>query len=134
MSNNERRALEMTILEFIEQQYPIRQRVQERLQDPYKRIADSDDLPYDIIGPDEFGNVTKLVEIDTDRYISVMELIGYTQEEIDKSEDSALIIAYDAYMSQVDFEDLNILDIMESVRMHSATVSKRKEKLDVLSL
>lgn len=124
----------MTILEFIEQQYPIRQRVQERLQDPYKRIADSDDLPYDIIGPDEFGNVTKLVEIDNDRYISVMELIGYTQEEIDKSEDSALIIAYDAYMSQIDFEDLNILDIMESVRMHSATVSKRKEKLDVLSL
>lgn len=124
----------MTILEFIEQQYPIKQRVQERLQDPYKRIADSDDLPYDIIGPDEFGNVTKLVEVDNDRFISVMELIGYTQEEIDKSDDAALTIAYEAYMSQVDFEDLNILDIMESVRMHANTVSKRKEKLDVLSI
>jgi len=124
----------MTILEFIEQQYPIKQRVQERLQDPYKRIADSDDLPYDIIGPDEFGNVTKLVEIDNDRYISVMELIGYTQEEIDKSDDAALAIAYEAYMSQVDFEDLNILDIMESVRMHANTVRRRKEKLDVLSI
>lgn len=124
----------MTILEFIEQQYPIKQRVQERLQDPYKRIADSDDLPYDIIGPDEFGNVTKLVEIDNDRYISVMELIGYTQEEIDKSDDAALAIAYEAYMSQVNFEDLNILDIMESVRMHANTVRRRKEKLDVLSI
>ena len=124
----------MTILEFIEQQYPIKQRVQERLQDPYKRIADSDDLPYDIIGPDEFGNVTKLVEIDNDRYISVMELIGYTQEEIDKSDDAALATAYEAYMSQVDFEDLNILDIMESVRMHANTVRRRKEKLDVLSI
>jgi len=124
----------MTILEFIEQQYPIKQRVQERLQDPYKRIADSDDLPYDIIGPDEFGNVTKLVEIDNDRYISVMELIGYTQDEIDKSDDAALAIAYEAYMSQVDFEDLNILDIMESVRMHANTVRRRKEKLDVLSI
>ena len=124
----------MTILEFIEQQYPIKQRVQERLQDPYKRIADSDDLPYDIIGPDEFGNVTKLVEVDNDRYISVMELIGYTQDEIDKSGDAALAIAYEAYMSQVDFEDLNILDIMESVRMHANTVRRRKEKLDVLSI
>lgn len=124
----------MTILEFIEQQYPIKQRVQERLQDPYKRIADSDDLPYDIIGPDEFGNVTKLVEVDNDRFISVMELIGYTQEEIDKSDDTALTIAYEAYMSQVDFEDLNILDIMESVRMHANTARRRKEKLDVLSI
>lgn len=124
----------MTILEFIEQQYPIKQRVQERLQDPYKRIADSDDLPYDIIGPDEFGNVTKLVEVDNDRYISVMELIGYTQDEIDKSHDAALAIAYEAYMSQINFEDLNILDIMESVRMHANTVRRRKEKLDVLSI
>lgn len=124
----------MTILEFIEQQYPIKQRVQERLQDPYKRIADSDDLPYDIIGPDEFGNVTKLVEVDNDRYISVMELIGYTQDEIDKSDDAALAIAYEAYMSQINFEDLNILDIMESVRMHANTVRRRKEKLDVLSI
>lgn len=124
----------MTILEFIEQQYPIKQRVQERLQDPYKRIADSDDLPYDVIGPDEFGNVTKLVEVDTDRFISVMELIGYTSEEVQGSNDTALITAYEAYMSQVDFEDLNLLDIMECVRMHSNTMRDRKEKLDVLSV
>lgn len=124
----------MNILEFIEQQYPIKERVLERLTDPVKRIAESDDLPYDKIGPDENGVVTKLVEVDDNRYVSVDELIGYTRDELVSSQDQALLEAFDAYMSQIDLTDLNIIDILECVRTHKEINDKRKAQLNVLSV
>lgn len=124
----------MTILEFITEQYPIRERVQARLEDPYKKIENNDDLPFDKIGPDEFGNITKLVEIEDNRYISVMDIIGYTREEIEHSGDIPLLIAYDAYMSQINLEDINIVDIMECVKAHNDIVKRRESQLGVLSV
>ena len=52
----------MNILEFIETQYPIKDKIRLKLEDPYKRIEGSDNLPYDVIGPDENGVITKLIE------------------------------------------------------------------------
>lgn len=124
----------MTILEFITEQYPIRERVQARLEDPYKKIENNDDLPFDKIGPDEFGNITKLVEIEDNRYISVMDIIGYTREEIEHSGDIPLLIAYDTYMSQINLEDINIVDIMECVKAHNDIVKRRESQLGVLSV
>lgn len=124
----------MNIMEFIETSYPIRDKVLARLQDPYKRIADSDDLPYDKIGPDDNGVITKLVEIDENRFISVSDLIGYNREEVVATKDVALLEVYDAYMSQIDLTDLNIIDILECVHTHKNIVNERQAKLDVLSV
>ena len=124
----------MNIVGFIESQYPIKDKVRTRLENPYKRIEAMDDLPYDKIGPDEYGTITKLVEVDEDRYISVMELIGMTKDEVVKSEDTALQNVWEAYMSQIDLEDLNIIDIMECVKQHQNIVRTREEQLSLLSV
>lgn len=124
----------MNILEFIETQYPIREKVLARLEDPYKRIESMDDLPFDKIGPDETGHITKLVEVEEGRYISVIDLIGMAQDEVDKADDLPLKNVWEAYMSQIDLEDINIIDIMECVKQHNDVVAMRKEQLNVLSL
>lgn len=124
----------MNILEFIEQYYPIMDRVKDKLSDPYKRIAEMDDLPYDKIGPDENGHVTKLVEVDETTYISVAELISYSEEDIKKMEDEALKNVWYAYMDNVDIMDLNFVDLQECVRSYLSQSEKRKEQLDVLSV
>lgn len=124
----------MNIIQFIQEQYPIRDRVQAKLEDPYTRIANMDDLPYDLIGPDEVGHITKLVEVDDSRYISVVELIGMTREDIIAANDSALELVWENYMSQIDLHDLNIVDIMECVKQHQSIEQERKERMDVLSI
>lgn len=124
----------MNIIEFIETQYPIKDRVKARLEDPYARIANMDDLPYDVIGPDENGQITKLVEIDDERTISVMDLIGMSEDEVTKTNDEALIGVWKVYMSQIDLEDMNIADIMDCVKRHNAVVKNREDKLGVLSI
>ena len=124
----------MNILEFIETQYPIKDRVRLKLEDPYKRIDNMDDLPYDIIGPDNDGVITKLVEVEDNRYISVMDLIGLTKEEVTTSGDIALQNVWDAYMSQIDLQDMNIVDIMDCVKQYQSIVKGREEKLGVLSI
>lgn len=124
----------MTIIEFIETQYPIKERVLAKLENPYKRIEAMDDLPFDKIGPDEFGNITKLVEVEEGRYVSVMELMGYSKEELVSSKDEALLHVWEVYMSQIDLEDLNIIDIMECVKQHQNIEKIRQEQLGVLSI
>ena len=98
----------MNILEFIETQYPIKERVLAKLENPYKRIEEMDDLPYD--------------------------KIGYSREELVASKDEALLLVWEVYMSQIDLEDLNIVDIMECVKQHQSIESMRQEQLGVLSI
>ena len=124
----------MYILEFIREQYPIRDRILSRLSDPYEKVANDDSLPYDLIGPDDDGHLTKLVEIDDERTIAVVDLISYTREDVVQLNDEALLNVWDNYMCQIDLQDLNIADILESVRTRNAIKKKREEQLGVLSL
>lgn len=124
----------MNIVEFITTQYPIKDKLKARLENPYKRIEAMDDLPYDRIGPDDNGTITKLVEVDDERFISVLELIGMTRDEVVSTGDSALLTVWDAYMSQIDLQDLNITDVMECVRQYQSIEKKREEQLGVLSI
>lgn len=124
----------MNILEFIETQYPIKDKVRLRLEDPYKRIENADDLPFDTIGPDDSGVITKLVEVEDNRYISVMELIGMDEKDVKATEDTALINVWQAYMSQIDLQDMNIIDILDCVRQYNGVVKNREEQLSVLSI
>lgn len=122
----------MNILDFIEQQYPIKDLIKDKLSDPYKRIAEMDSLPYDVIGPDDSGKVTKLVEVDEVTFIPVIDLISYTREEIMGMKDARLLEVWDAYMDEIDLEDVNIVDIMECVKQYRRSSQERANH--VLSL
>lgn len=124
----------MFITDFIREQYPIRDKVAARLSNPYDRVANSDDLPYDVIGPDDSGHYTKLVEVDDDRFVSVVDLISYTREDVIAMNDPALLIVWENYMEQIDIHDMNITDILQCVRAHNSVVKKREEQIGVLSL
>lgn len=123
----------MNILQFIEEQYPIKDRIKERLSDPYKRIMEMDDLPFDVIGPDENGNITKLVEIDDIRTISVVELVALDEADVKQLKDSDLEKVWKSYMSLINIKDYNVIDIMECVKQYKSIANKRKEQLNVLS-
>lgn len=122
----------MTIVDYIKTYYPIGDKIKQ-YQDPYVRVANENSLPYDMIGPDENGVVTKLVEIDDDRYISVADLLSYDKSDVEKLDDQALLNVYNNYMSSIDIEDVNIIDIMLSLKQHSEHMKKKKEQLNVLS-
>lgn len=123
----------MTIIDYINQKYPIRERVKELISNPYTRIANEDDLPYDKIGPDSNGFVTKLVQVnDEDRYISVIDLISLSED--DRKNDPELANIYDIYMTQVDIEDVNISDIMKSVEAYKSLKKSAEDQVGVLSL
>lgn len=124
----------MNILEFIETQYPIRDKVAAKLVDPYDRVANNDDLPYDVIGPDESGHFTKLIEVDDNRMVSVVDLISYSREDVLAMNDPAMLVVWDNYMSQIDLKDINITDILDCVKTHREVVKQREELFGVLSV
>lgn len=119
----------MTIVDFIEQQYPIIDVLRARLKDPVKAVMENDNLPYDSIGPDENGNLTKLVEIEDGVSIPVSDLISYTKEDIEKHFNENLKAAWEAYMSIIDLQDIEIADIIASTRRYNEVRDKRKELL-----
>lgn len=124
----------MYITEFIKDHYPIRDKLVNMLSNPYTKVANNDDLPYDIIDYDESGQMTKLVEVEEDRYVSVIDLISMSREDIVARDDLALLNVWDNYMSMIDIHDVNIADIFECVRAHDLVKGKREEQLSVLSL
>lgn len=122
----------MFIQEFIRDYYPVQDRIQALNNDPYKMIASEDDLPYDYIGCDDYGVLTKLVRIDDSRRISVADILSMTREEC--LGDQQLLDVYDIYMSQIDVETVNITDIMESARRYKDSRKKGDKVADVLSV
>lgn len=124
----------MTILEFIEEQYPIKDRVEDKLSDPYRKILESDDFPYDKIGPDEFGVPTKLIEIEEGYYMPVLELISMTREDALALDDKYFFSVWEDYMKNIDIQAVNIIDIMECVRAYKENKIRREEQANVLSV
>lgn len=122
----------MTIIDFITEHYPIQSRIKECFNNPYQLIESSNDLPFDKIGPDQDGNITKLVIIDDERVISVMELIGLSEEELKHDPDLKEI--HEIYMQQIELKEVNIIDIMESINLYRASQLRRQEQADVLRL
>lgn len=122
----------MNIIDFIETHYPIINRVRDRLSDPYKLVEEMDDLPYDAVGPNEEGVITKLVEIEDGVYMPVLDLICMVESDFnDKNKD--LYEVWKVYMSQVEISSINLVDIKEAVRTYKAVRDARKGQLDVLS-
>ncbi len=119
----------MFIREFIEQQYPIKDILKVRLSNPIKAVMERDNLPYDKIGLDENGNLTKMVEVDDDHYMPVVELISYTPEEIKSTSNENLRVVYNSYMAMIDLQDVEIADIMASARKHEEIKHRREQQL-----
>lgn len=126
--------MDMNIHEFIRTQYPIEEKVKNILVDPYKRIMEMDDLPYDKIGHDESGMITKLVEVDETTFVPVLDLISYTETEAKENDNKAFYDVWKAYMDSIDIDDLNVIDMLESAKRYRTWSDKRKDQLDVLSL
>lgn len=123
----------MNITQYIQEKYPIHNRIKELFQNPYTVIANEDGLPYDEIGPDEDGHITKLVLVNADgRKISVIDLISLSKEE--RSADLELANIYDIYMSQIDFEDVNLSDLTKMSRHYKDLKKASEEAAGVLSL
>lgn len=122
----------MTILQFIVDHYPIQDRIKACFNNPYQLIESSNDLPFDKIGPDQDGNITKLVVIDDERVISVLDLISLSAFEMEN--DPALQEIHEIYMQQVDVNDVNFANIMESIQLYRASQARRQEQADVLRL
>lgn len=123
----------MTIVQYIQEKYPIHNRIRELVANPYATIANEDGLPYDEIGPDEDGNITKLVLVNSEgRKISVIDLITLTPEELDT--DLELKNVYDNYMMQVDLEEVNLCDIAKMAKSYKDMKKRSEEAAGVLSL
>lgn len=123
----------MTIIEYIQEKYPIHNRIKELCTNPFTTIANEDGLPYDEIGPDEEGHITKLVLVNTEgRKISVIDLITLTPEELEA--DLELKNVYDNYMMQVDLEEVNLCDIAKMAQMYKDSKKQSEEMAGVLSL
>ena len=124
----------MTILEFIKEQYPVQNRIRDRLIDPYKAIELRDDLPYDVIAPDDSGVLTKMVEVETGVYYPIMDFISWNDAYAKAYCDPQTYEVWKAYMSQLIILDINVDDIKRSIKAYTAGSEKRKEQLNVLSL
>lgn len=119
----------MKITEFISSQYPIADIVKARMFDPVKAVEEADNLPYDAVGIDDSGRLVKQVEIEDGQYIPVVELISYTEEDIVKAHNDNLKQTWNAYMSMIDLQDIDIADIMTAARKSREIRDKRDSLL-----
>ena len=122
----------MTITQFILEKYPIKEKLKTILSDPYSLIENEDGLPFDVIAPDEYGHLTKQVYVSDERMVSVMELISYSREELDS--DIELQNVWDIYMSQIEIEEVNFMDIKQSARAYKEHLKAKGNMADVLSI
>lgn len=117
----------MTILEYIEEYYPIQERVDRLMRDPFTLVKESDDLPYDEIMFYD-GKVQKVVLYD-DEIIPVYDLLLYDPSDVDAMPDGAFKEMYKIYMEQVDIKTLSIQEIMSAVRDYEQHKAELKEKV-----
>ena len=122
----------MNILEFIEQQYPIQDKIDAMNGDYAKRIMEADGLPCDCVMVID-GRLQKAVEISADVFVSVEELLSYTPEDVEKLADEDFKKVYKAYMSQVDVADITLESIMSAVRDVRANQARKESMLQCIS-
>lgn len=122
----------MTMVEFIEQYYPIQDKIDAMNGDYAARIMEADGLPCDCVMMID-GRLQKAVEISSDNYVSVEELLSYTEEDVEKLADEDFKKVYKAYMSQVDVTDITLESIMSAVRDVKANQARKRDVLECIS-
>ena len=122
----------MNIVEFIDTQYNVIDKIKRLLTDPYEMVMKENDLPYDTIGPGPNGKPTKLVEVDEGRYIPVLELVSYSPGDPELTQDEALQIVYNAYMSQIETVDVDLTNLVKILSEYKQHTDERSRLLNVL--
>lgn len=117
----------MTFLEFIDEYYDISHQLEMLKRDPIKQIMENDDLPYDDIRYVD-GQLQKVVEVADDTYIPVVELISWDEKDIKGINDADIVVAWYAYMEQVDVKEFSIDMIRSSAKLYIEN-KKAKEGL-----
>lgn len=118
----------MTFKEFIRDRYPIKDKIRALNEDPIKRIMEQDDLPFDkILSVD--GVLQKVVYVSEDSYVTVMDLLSYYPEDVEKMDDKDFKDAYFAYMDNIDITDINIENIMAASKEYKNQKQKKDELL-----
>lgn len=122
--------MEMTFVEYINTYYDARDRIYSKMKNPIQRVMEADGLPCDAVRVVD-GELQKVVFLndDGDDVIPVVELITYTNEEIEKINDSALKEVYYAYMDNVRIEDVNIKEIINSAVLFQEKRKAKQERL-----
>lgn len=105
--------LKITIKEFIEDNYDVRDRIRELKRDPIAELLSEDMFPYDFIGYDPIDkeNIKMLYYDNCEKEIPVLELLSYVREDIVKMGDVELLKLYDVYISNFTSEGKDILSM-----------------------
>lgn len=117
----------MTLKEYVRTVYNIEDQVKAVNEDPVKLVMERDDLPADDAKYID-GVLQKIVYLSDEEFISVVDLLGYTKEEIDAQPNSDLANVWTVYMEKVELTDMGIEAIMSSCQ-ELAKVHKNKEGL-----
>lgn len=95
----------MTLKEYIETKYDIREKVATLKRDPIKEFIDSDIFPFDFIENDN-GDLVKMLYYDNgNRDIAVLDLLAYRREDLVRLGDKELLKLFDSYTSQFKFDN-----------------------------
>lgn len=119
----------MTLYEYCTEYRPIHEKIALIKSDPIKRVLEMDSLPCDGVKMID-GQLQKVVEITSDSYISVIDLLSYSKEDVDKMTDVDFKSVYYAYMDNIDLTDISVESLMTAVRDYSANKDKKRELLN----
>lgn len=117
----------MTLREYIEEHYPIRDKIERIKSDPRKQIMDSDFLPCDDV---KFinGELQKAVQLEDGEWVAVMDFLTHEPDDVRKMNiKEEWKQAYFAYMEYVSNDDVAFADIMSAVREYKTHMARKKE-------
>ncbi len=115
----------MKFREYIDRYYPIREKVMRKLKDPVQRVMEEDDLPCDDVRAVD-GQLQKVVYLNTDEYVSVLDLLSNTKEDIEKMPDCDYKSTWLAYMENVHVEDMTLEELVGMSREYKQNQLRRK--------
>lgn len=115
----------MKFREYIDRYYPIREKVMRKLKDPVQRVMEEDDLPCDDVRAVD-GQLQKVVYLNTDEYVSVLDLLSNTKEDIEKMPDCDYKCTWLAYMENVHVEDMTLEELVGMSREYKQNQLRRK--------
>lgn len=116
----------MKLREYIDKYYPIREKVMRKLKNPVQRVLEMDDLPCDDVRAVD-GQLQKIIYVNDEEYVSVVDILSYTKGDIDKMSDCDFKSAWLAYMENVHVEDISIEELMRVSKEYVKNQRQRRE-------
>lgn len=116
----------MKLREYINEYYPIRDKVLRKLKNPVQRVMEMDDLPCDEVRAVD-GQLQKVIYINDEEYVPVIDILSYTREDIEKMPSCDFKNAWLAYMENVCTEDVSLEELMSVSREYVKNQCRRKE-------